>query len=228
MGANVTTLKTQISQVFKRDDKDTEALQYLNDVYDEMVAVISPHKLQDQIYKATVVGREEYPIPDTILRINHPIRLIDPTASNNAASSYPLRFISKDEYDRLEPAPNVSTIVPGKPYAYCFYKNSFLLTWIPDKVYNIEMNCGGEATRLVSASDTTVFSQTWDATHVAGALVKLFACIKQYDDAGFWKDIYQNGIGGGDDNQSIGGLKRLRMITHDTEQAPMLVRVNNL
>lgn len=215
-------LQAAVLRVFKRDDKQTELEEALNDTVKEMVAAVDPRKMKDQIYKPTVVGREDYAIPDTILRINHPIRLIDPNSSNNQSSSFPLHFYSKEEYDAVEPNPNAATIVPGKPEGYCFYKNSILLTPIPDAVYRLEMNVGGEPTKLVEDADTTIFSQTWDETIKAGTLARLFAGIESWDNANKWQSVYRYGFAG-NEKAITGGLELLKQLNSQIEDNQKIV-----
>ena len=226
MASNATTFlqhQTNVLGVFKRDDKTTELKQAINDTYKEMVACIDPPKQQDQIYKSTVINREEYVIPDNILRMNHPVRLIEVGASNNSSESYPLSFISKQEYDEIESNPNASTIVPGKPFAYCMWKNSILLTKIPDKVYRLEINMGGEATPMSADADATIFAPTWDETIKAGALARMFAVIQLKEDVAFWQAVYKYGFAGSEDN-IVGGLYLLKRLTEEKMIAPTIVQ----
>lgn len=218
-------LQAQVLETFKRTDKTTELKRSINETYREMVGVIDPRKLKDQIYKPLIIGREEYAIPDTVLRINHPARLLDTTASNNSASSFPMDFISKDEYDRIEPNPNASTLNSrGRPRKYCFYKNSVLVTPIPDlSIYAIELNVGGEPTVLVEASDQTIFSPMWDEIIVAGSLARLFAKIEDWDNADKWQIIYRYGFAGKDSGIE-GGLMLLKKLNKVIEEAPTIVK----
>lgn len=216
-------LQTMVLETFKRTDKTTELKRAINETNREMVACVDPRKMRDQIYKPTVVGREEYPIPDTILRINHPIKLIDPTASNNSSSSYPLYFMPKDEYDRDEPNPNASLIVPTRPWAYTFFKNSILLTGLPEKVYTLEMNVGGEATELVSDADTTIFAPTWDEIIKAGTLARLYVLIERTDLADIQQKIYRYGFAGNEGNIT-GGLALLKELNKQIQDAPLIVQ----
>lgn len=225
MSSNATQFsqhQTNVLSVYKRDDKTTELKQAINATYQEMVACVDPPKQQDQIYKSTVARREEYVIPDNVLRMNHPIRLIEVGASNNSSQSFPLQFISKQEYDELEPNPNASTIVGGRPSAYCMWKNSILLTQIPDKVYTLEINMGGEATVMVGDTDATIFAPTWDETIKAGALARMFALIGLKEDAAFWQTAYKFGFAGSEDN-IVGGLYLLRRLTEEKMKAPIVV-----
>lgn len=207
---------------FIRTDKTVEIKRALNDTYKEMVACVDPRRQRDQIYKATVAGREEYPIPTGVLRLNHPIRLIDPAASSGSASSYPLHFLTKVEYDEIETNPNASTVDRGKPWAYTVYKNSVLLTDIPDQIYNIEMNVGGEATPMVEEGDATIFAPTWDETIKAGALSRLYANLKDWDTAGQWQTIYRWGFAGRE-GLINGGLELLKRLEQQATRAQLIV-----
>lgn len=224
MASNATAfsdLQTMVLEVFKRTDKQTELERALNDTSREMVACIDPRKLKDQIYKTCVINQEDYTIPDTVLRINHPIRLIEPGSTNNSSQNYPLKFIPKDEYDRIEPNPNAATIINGRPWAYTFWKNAILLTQIPDKAYILEMNVGGEAVVMVGDSDTTIFSPMWDETIKSGALARLYAGIQQKEDSAFWQNIYRFGFAGDKDNIT-GGLGLLKQLEKDLTKAQLL------
>ena len=189
-----------------------------------MIACLNPRKQQDQIYRSTVVGREEYPFPEAAIRIAHPVRLIDLTNNtNNSGSSYPLRFITKDEYDTLEPNPNATTIVGSKPEKYCIWKNSILLTPIPDLVYRLEINISQEATPLVDDLDQVIFSITWDETIKFGTLARLYATIERWDMVPQFRDAYQYGFAG-KDGQLTGGLELFRKLQSEVQSAVDIVK----
>lgn len=219
-------LQAAVLEVFKRTDKQTELERALNDTYFEMVAAVDPRRQKDQIYRTTIVGREEYPVPDNLLRINHPVRIIEGT-TNRGGQSYPLEFLTKEEYDYWEPNPNALSILGGKPWGYCFWKNSILLTDIPDKsTYSIEINIGGEATKMVEEDDATIFSPTWDETIKAGALARLFIGIELDDRADVWQKIYRYGFAGNEGNIT-GGLELLKKLNDQIDKAPIIVRPND-
>lgn len=219
-------LQAAVLRVFKRTDKTTEIKEAINDTLREMTAAIDPRKRKDQIYKACVAGREEVTIPDTILRINHPVRLIDPTASSGSGASYPMTFYPKDEYDVLEPNPNASSVETGKPYAYTFFKNSILLTHIPDRVYHLEMNVGGEHVELVEDEDKSIFAPTWDEIIKAGTLARAFAGIRFWSEVEQWRGVYRYGFAGNDGN-IVGGLELLKRLNDQIEKAPMIIKPND-
>lgn len=216
-------LQAGVLRIFKRTDKTTELQEALNETYQEMVAVVDPRKLKDQLYQTCVIKQEDYAIPDTVFRINHPIRLIESGSTNNSSQSYPLRFYPKDEYDYLEPNPNATTIIPGRPWAYTFWKNSILLTEIPDKAYILEMNVGGEPTLMSGDSDATIFSPMWDQTIKAGALARLYAGIGLDDQVSKWMTIYKYGFAG-DADKITGGINLLKRVNEDITRAPMIVQ----
>ena len=223
--ATLAQLRTMVKETFKRTDKDTEIDRAINDAYDEMVAAIYPRKSQDQIYKPLIIGREEYPLPDTILRVTHPIRLINTAANDSSSSSYPMDFISKDEYDLWEPNPNASTVSDkGPPKKYTIWKNSVLVRPKPDlSTYYIEANVGGVVTRLVEASDATIFVATWDETQKAGTLSRLYLGIQLSGEADLWQQIYRWGFAGNEEHIT-GGLALMKAITQETQRAPMMVK----
>ena len=228
MGDTFANLQTRALQIFKRTDKTAELKEALNAAYREMVAAVGPRKLQDQVYHPVHIGREEYPVPSNLLRLNHPIRLLDPdVTSNNSSSHHPLKFITKDEYDVIEPFPNAPNPQTSRPWVYTLYKNSILLSGLPDKEYVLEMNIGGEPTELASDPDITIFREMWDETHIAGALSRLYAGIGLIGEAGNWADIYNNGYID-PKNGITGGLNLLKKIEKDNQQAPLISRFNAL
>ena len=218
-------IQTRVLGTFKRTDKTTELKQAINDAHREMTAAIGWRKAEDQIYRTCVIGREEYPVPDLVLRINHPIRIIEPGASNNSASSYPLDFLTKDEYDEEEPNPNAdpSLISKSKPWGYTFFKNSILLTGIPDKAYTLEINIGGEAEALVEDIDQTLFMPTWDETIAAGALTRLYLNLGHFQSADLHQRIYRWGFAGNEKNIT-GGLELLKKLNEVVSKGPVIVQ----
>lgn len=192
-----------------------------------MAGVVGPRQWQDRVYKTVVANRAEYALPDSFLRINHPLRLIDPDASSSSTSSFPLKFLTKDEYDQWEPNPNADTPSSGTPWGYTIWKNCIYLVALPDKAYQIEINLGGEHTELVADDDQTIFSEAWDETIAAGALKRLFGMLSQFDRSQYWQGVYLVGSVG-DQGALVGGLKLLRQLERDNTQATLIVKNNSL
>lgn len=224
MASSLEDFKARVLRVYKRTDKDTEMVEAINDAYAEMVAIIDPRKLADRVYRPITAGRAQWALPVGFLRINHPIKLIDPNGGSRGAGSFPLRFKTKEEYDELEPNPDASNPSTGTPWAYTIHKNSVWLTSIPDRAYTLEMSIGGEPTVLSGLSDEVIFSPTWDATLAAGACARLFTNTKQYKEAQVWQGVYENGWVAG----VKGGINLLKEIERDNKTAAIIVKNNRL
>ena len=218
-------LYTQLKQIYKRDDADTlQPKTAINYTYRAMLAAIGHHKLQDRVYKDIVEGQFEISLPTGILRIQHPIKVIDPDAGSQATGSYPLTFMTKMDYDFWEPAPDLweTDHSTGIPWGYCLWKNSLYITSIPDREYTLEIAIGGEPTDLLNDVDESILSSLWDETIVAGALSRLFAAMKLYDDASYWRKVYLNG-NEGDDANLVGGLNLLRQLDRGNYRGPIII-----
>mgnify|MGYP001559421407 CR=1 FL=1 len=224
MATAFSAFQTMVLETFKRTDKTTELKRAINETYKEMIACLNPRKQQDQIYRSTFANREEYPFPEAAIRIAHPVRLIDLTNNtNNSSSSHPLRFITKDEYDELEPNPNATTISGSRPHSYTIFKNSLLLTSIPDKAYRLEINITQEATPLVDGADQVIFPITWDETIKFGALARLYAIIERWDMAEVAQTAYRYGFAGSEGN-IVGGLELFRKLQAEVSDAVQIVK----
>lgn len=224
MSSSLLQLRPRVLRIYKRTDKNTELDEAINDAYMEMIAAVAPRKMEDRVYRAVTAGRAQWALPSGVLRLNHPIKLIDPLGGSSTTSSYPLRFITKEEYDFWEPNPDASSPTTGIPWGYTIHKNSIWLVNVPDRNYQLEMNIGGEPVRLVADSDQVIFSETWDPTLAAGAAARLFAQTKQYTDLKIWQGVYENGFLAG----QKGGLNLLKEIEQDNKQAVRIVRNNPL
>lgn len=217
-------LVAQVGMIYKRDDPSTlQPKTAINQTYKAMLAVIGHHKLQDRAYKDVSVGQFEISFPSGILRIHHPIKLIDPAGGSEGANSYPLRFMTKGEYDYWEPYPEATNPGTGVPWGYALWKNSIYLTSIPDKTYTLEIAMGGDPVDLLVDVDESILSSVWDETIMAGALHRLFLAVKLYTDSDYWRRVYLNGSEG-DGNMLVGGLNLLRQLDRDNFNAVPLVR----
>ena len=220
-------LRTRLKEVFIRTDKDTEINRAISDAYLEMIAVIGDHKVEDRYYETIVAGRSDYLLPTSFLRIRHPAKIIDAENDSSHVSSYPLRFLPPQEFDQWEPNPDATAPTTGRPWAYTIKKNSYLLTSVPDKAYTIEFLVGGSGNALVDDADEPVFASHWDETIVAGALKRMYALVKLYDQSNFWGGVYVNGHV--DPNLGMsGGLNLLKQLNSDNTRGPAICQVNAL
>lgn len=216
-------LETKVRAIYKRDDAGIlQPKDAISETYLAMLAVIGHHKLQDRVYKDVAKDQYEISMPSGILRIHHPIKMIDPQGDSLSANSGPLRFISKEEYDRIEPESDDDTPSDSVPRYYTLWKNSIYLTPIPDRTFTLEMNIGGEPTALVEDVDESILSPVWDETIKAGALHRLFAAVKLYSDSDYWRKVYLNGSEG-DGMLLVGGLNLLRQLDIDNRSAPIII-----
>jgi len=218
-----------IDDVFKRTDKDSQINQAINDTLREMGAAVAPRTTWNQEWVPTVVGREDYKVPSTLLRIMHPIRLQDSTEGNNSTSSYPLQHIPKVEYDRLEPFPNTPNAkTTARPRFYTIWENCILITPLPDSAdYRLEINSGNEITILNADVDEPFLSDQWLETIKAGALARLYNGLQQYEEARIWQNIYIYGYAG-QGGMFKGGLMLLKETDDDVIRAPLIVDNNSL
>jgi hypothetical protein len=221
--SNLLELETQVKQIYKRDDTGTlQPKTAINDTYKAMLAIIGHHKLQDRAYKDIIADQYEISLPSSLLRIHHPIKLIDPEGSADSVNSGSLRFVSKQEYDAMEPEADDDEPSSGTPRAYTLWKNAIYLTPPPDKAYTLEMNIGGEPVDLLVDADESILSSVWDETIKAGALHRLYAAVKLYDDSEYWRKVYLNGSEG-DGYLVVGGLNLLRQLEGENTKAPLIV-----
>lgn len=204
---NITNFKTYVKYDFKRTDKDTEIVQALNDSM-TAIAIKMPHSAYKyQSYKPTRVGIEDYQLPENIIHLRHPIRLID------GDDGWPLIHISKKEYDELEGNPNYASPSTGEPTHYCIYSNSVLLTPIPDSAsYYLEMDWTRHHTAISGASEEPSMGSEWDEVLKQMSLFRLFSGVGQYDDAMFWRSLYEDNMG-----NPVGMYADLLRAEHDRE-----------
>lgn len=213
--------QTYIKRDFKRTDKDTEITQAVNDTI-IWIATIMPHGgYKFQSYINTVIGREDYAIPSTLIHIIHPIRLL--LGATSADSGYPLRHLTKEEYDRLEPNPNRSSPSTGRPDAYTIFSRSILISPPADSVSTIlEINWSKRPTSLSLSADTPSLGSEWDEIVKHGSLERLFAGIGLYGESQFWASQYRDQEG-----NPIGMCKRLFDIEKNREETAIRTVVNN-
>ena len=228
--ASLANLRVQITDYgFKRTDKTSEIKRAINDTLKEIAGLFPNRKLQDQKWMPLVTGQEDYGLPDGLLRIAHPVRFIGNPTRNDGAFNYPMIFVTKDEYDALEPNPNASSITrKSRCTHYTIWKRSILVWPLPDaSTYRIEMNLGSEITILNAEVDAHPFSDIWDETICAGALSRLYAGLKMYEDADIWNTVYRWGHAG-NERGITGGLELMKQIEESQTSAPLIVRPNVL
>lgn len=194
-----------VKRIFKRTDKDTEIYEALNETIKDIGTRGPFPGYAFTSYTPCVVEQEDYPLPTDLLHISHPIKLLDGSATGDSGA--PLEFISKAEYDIREPNPNRTSPATGKPTAYTIYSNQIMLTPIPDSTdYLIEIDWGKIPPSLSADSDTAAFQEVGDEVIKWGTLWRLFAGVGLYEDADYWRNLYE------------GGVERMKDIARDKEK----------
>ena len=222
---------TYVNRVFKRTDKVQETLDALNDVIKDATARHSFQILKRQAYVQTLDEHEDYPLPEEMLHLHHPVRLLEGTGSNK--DGWPLQQIDKDTYDYYEPNPNRTDPQTGTPWAYCVWQNAILLTDIPGtQGYIIEINYGKKPTLPTSdTSDAHPFGVEWDETVRWGVLSRLFEGLGLDEEAQKWGAFYELGkpvMAGGVIQGYVGGIQGMIEKDRNTNLAPQFVEPNTL
>lgn len=181
--------KTYVKLDFKRSDKDTELVQYYNDMIN-WVACMMPHSgYKYQSYVNTSVGVEDYGIPSNAVHIIHPLRLIIGTGSSD--EGYLMEHITKAEYDCLEPNPNRSSPHNGRPQKYTIYNRCILVTPIPNlSTYLIEMNWARRKTTLSGDAEFSELGAEWDEVLKYGTMERLYFGLGMLEEGQFWGSKY--------------------------------------
>ena len=217
--------KTYVKYTFKRTDKDTELVQFYNDMIN-WVACQMPHSgYKFDSYINTTVGVEDYGIPATLIHILHPVKLILGTGSTD--SGYLLDHISKEQYDGEFPNPNASGQPRGRPSKYTLYDRCLRLGPAPDlSTYIIEINWSKRRTAMSAAADLPGLGSEWDEVFMQGTLERLYASIGMVDESAYWGSKYHAVTSAGDD-LPVGLCRKLLEIEQDREGYPIGQVVNN-
>jgi len=217
----LSAFKTYVKYDFKRTDKDTELVQAYNDSI-FYVSVLIPHGgYKYQSYVNTAIGQPNYPLPNNLIHLLHPIRLLEGSGIND--SGYPLDHITKEEYDEEEPNPNRTSPSTGKPEQYCIFSRAILPTPIPDKAtYLFEINWSKLPTLLSAAADIPGLGNEWDEILKWMVLDRLNAGLELFQEAEYWRSKYQDSEG-----NPIGQLLRLLDIERDRESKSISQVSNN-
>lgn len=185
-------LVSYVKADFKRENEDDRILQAINDMI-MYISIRIPHgNYKFQSYANTIIGQEDYPLPDTILHLINPIRLLEGNATND--QGFVLDHITKEQYDEFEPNPNRTDPSTGKPHSYTVYSRSILLTPIPDKIYLLEINWAKKPTALSADTDIHSLGSEWDEIIKWGALFRCYAGLGLYDEAEFFRSKYEDGM----------------------------------
>lgn len=211
----LSSFKTYVKYTFKRTDKDTELVQFYNDMLNWVASQIPHSGYKFQSYVATIVGTEDYGIPATLIHLLHPIKLILGTGATD--SGYPLNHISKEEFNRRWPNPNASGQTRGRPVDYTVFDRCILVGPAPDvATYYLEIDWSKRITAMSADADLPGIGAEWDEVLMQGTLERLYASIGMIDEAAYWGSRYHVITSQGDD-QPVGLCRKLLEIEQDRE-----------
>lgn len=203
MAKTLTNFLTYIKYDFKRDDKDTEITQALNDTIRSLANMKALEGRKFTSYIATTADQEDYPLPTSKAHIIHPVRYIE---ASDKEDGYSLEKLSREEWTKRYINPNNSTpanISTGAPVAYCIYENAIHLGPVPDKsTYLIEMDWSKIPTAQAAGGDIQELGEEWEEVIKWGVLFRLYAALGLDDEAAKWKALFE------DDKQGFPALLR--------------------
>lgn len=216
----IANFQAYVKQTFKRTDKDTELIQAYNDMI-VWVAIQMPHgSYKYQSWISTVIGTPDYPLPTDLIHLIYPIRLLEGTGTND--SGYPLKQISKQEYDILEPNPHRTSPSTGKPSQYTVYSRSILPTPIPDSgSYLLEINWTKRPVAQSVGADLPILGSEWDEILKFGTLERLNAMLELWEESSFWASQYRDQAG-----DPVGMCRKLFDLEKDRE-FPAITQIQN-
>jgi len=191
------TFYTYVLKKFIRTDKETEAYQAMTDIISDMRIQFNaePFKEEAYIVGITTLGEYRIAIPSDFGHLIGDITLIDP--DSNARRE--LKKLDKQEYDRKYADRLFDTFgdtYSGEPIDYCLYGEQFFLGPVPDKItYKYQINYSTEdSTEITSATTNVPFTDKHRNIVRSGVLAELHELLENYQEAGYWKAIYQNGL----------------------------------
>ena len=191
------TFYTYVLKKFIRTDKSTEAYQAMTDVISDMRIQFNsePFKEEAYIVGLSTLGEYRIAIPSDFGHLIGDITAIEP----NDNTHIELNKLDKQEYDRKYPDrlfTNYSDMYSGQPKDYCVYGQQFFIGPVPDDVdYKYQINYTTEdSTEITSATADVPFTDKHRNIVRSGVLAELHELLENYQEAGYWKAIYQNGL----------------------------------
>jgi len=181
-----------ILSTFKRTDKSTEVYQAITDTCRDVRLRYSfeDTKVIGISTPISALGEYKFLLPDDFGHLITDIRIID------ADDSYPLKKISKQEYDDLLPNPSSTTVSKSKPTKYCIYGGYVYLYGVPDDVsYQYEVDYASEdEVEVSSITDDVAFSNRYRELLKFGILYRLYRDLGFDNESTKWLSLYETEI----------------------------------
>jgi hypothetical protein len=193
MGKTYADFLTYVKYDFKRDDKDTEIIQAYNDTIRHLSGLKPLEGRKFTSWIPSVVGREDYVLPSTLIHLIHPIRIIEGAALD---SGYPLNQLSRQDWSERYPNPNItdtSALSKGMPVDYCVYEGAIHVGPVPDlATYIFEIDWTKISTTQAAVSDIQPLGEDWEEVIKWGTLFRIYAGMGMDDEAAKWLGFYRD------------------------------------
>jgi len=182
---------------FKRTDKSTETYEAITDTIADMRLQFLSAKYTEEAYLSiSTLGDYRLPFPSDMGHFIGTINIID-TESDESYGA--LTKISKQKYDELYPSrllENYNNMLTGVPRHFAIQGEQIFIGPVPDKTtYQYSINYSTEDLAAITSVTTDVpFSNKYRAILRAGVLADLHSSVENYDEAGFWKNEYLEGL----------------------------------
>ncbi len=180
-----------IIRTLKRSDKSTEVYEAITDTVRDV-----KHRLPFEEFKyvtyttgISTLGDYKFALPTDMGHLIGNVKLL--------GDDYcVLEKITKEEFDRLEPDPESSTVITGVPDKFCVFGNEIYLYPLPDSVsYEYEYNYSTDDTTAITSSTANVgFSTNYREMLKAGVLYRIYRDLGNDQEATKWLAIYENEI----------------------------------
>jgi hypothetical protein len=206
---NVSEFLTYVKFDYKREDKDTEIIQSINDAITYISLLMPLGNYKYQSYVSLVLAQEDYPLPSDLMHLIHPVRFLEGVGTSD--EGYPLSQLTKEEYDVMFPNPNRSSPDNlGTPKFYCSYARSILVGPLPEQSIItdgalLEINWTKKELTLDSIVNTTKsLGSEWDQVLKQIVLADMYDMIELYQEGAVWREKFEDSEG-----NPRGVLKRL-------------------
>jgi hypothetical protein len=192
-------LYNYILQVLKRTDKSDEVYTAIADtVMDMRTRMLSDEhsSVSTTPTGSLSVGDYKLALPSDFGHLIGDVMIRDDAADQ---SYYPLKKISKQEYDKIyHDALNdtVGNRGTGVPIHFCYYGQEIYLGPPVDKTtYEFSINYTLEDTpTYTSATASIPFTDQFREVVRAGVLFRMFRELELYDSSAYWQQVYDQGV----------------------------------
>jgi hypothetical protein len=186
-----------VKRIFKRTDKDTEIYEATTDTIADIRLQLKTEDYKEEAYVAGISTLGDYRIalPSDFGHLIGNVTLVD----DDSGFTRVLNKITKSAYDakygdRLHAS--LTHVDDSIPVDFCIYAKQIYLGSVPDKTtYKYYLNYTTEAFAEVDAStDPVPFTERYRNTLRAGVLAEVYAGLEQFDEATYWRGLYNDGL----------------------------------